>query len=32
MIKKADLKDSVKFHTAMGFDEANRIVCFKKKL
>lgn len=24
--------DSFKFHMAMGFDEANRIICFKKKL
>ena len=23
---------SLKFHMAMGFDEANRIICFKKKL
>ena len=23
---------SLKFHLAMGFDEANRIICFKKKL
>ena len=23
---------SLKFHIAMGFDEANRIICFKKKL
>ena len=23
---------SFKFHMAMGFDEANRIICFKKKL
>ena len=24
--------DSFKFHMAMGFDEANRIICFKKRL
>ncbi len=24
--------DSFKFHMAMGFDEANRIICFKKKI
>ena len=23
---------SLKFHIAMGFDEANRIICFKKKI
>ncbi len=22
--------DSLKFHLAMGFEEANRIICFKK--
>ena len=27
-----DNMDSLKFHMAMGFDEANRIICFKKKL
>lgn len=24
--------DSLKFHLAMGFEEANRIICFKKKI
>lgn len=24
--------DSLAFHTAMGFDEANRIICFRKSL
>lgn len=24
--------DSIKFHLAMGFDEVNRIICFKKNL
>ena len=24
--------DSFKFHMAMGFDEANRIICFKKRI
>ena len=24
--------DSLKFHIAMGFDEANRIICFKKRI
>lgn len=24
--------DSLKFHIAMGFDEANRIICFKKNI
>lgn len=24
--------DSLKFHTAMGFDEVNRIICFKKNI
>ena len=23
---------SLKFHIAMGFEEANRIICFKKRL
>ena len=27
-----DNMDSFKFHMAMGFDEANRIICFKKIL
>lgn len=27
-----DNADSFKFHMAMGFDEANRIICFKKKI
>lgn len=27
-----DNTDSLKFHLAMGFDEANRIICFIKKL
>ena len=27
-----DNVDSLKFHTAMGFEEANRIICFTKKL
>lgn len=27
-----DNTTSFKFHMAMGFDEANRIICFKKKL
>ena len=27
-----DNMDSFKFHMAMGFDEANRIICFKKRL
>lgn len=27
-----DNSDSFKFHSAMGFDEANRIICFKKSL
>lgn len=27
-----DNTDSLKFHMAMGFDVANRIICFKKKL
>lgn len=27
-----DNVDSFKFHMAMGFNEANRIICFKKKL
>ncbi len=27
-----DNVDSFKFHMAMGFDEANRIICFKKRL
>ena len=27
-----DNTNSLKFHMAMGFDEANRIICFKKKL
>ncbi len=25
-------KDSLKFHLKMGFEEANRIICFTKKL
>ncbi len=25
-------EDSLKFHLKMGFEEANRIICFKKKL
>ena len=29
---EADNMDSFKFHMAMGFDEANRIICFKKNL
>ena len=24
--------DSLRFHTAMGFEEANRIICFRKEL
>ncbi len=24
--------DSLQFHLAMGFEEANRIICFKKEL
>lgn len=27
-----DNTNSLKFHMAMGFDEANRIICFKKEL
>lgn len=27
-----DNEDSLKFHIAMGFHEANRIICFNKKL
>ena len=27
-----DNADSLRFHLAMGFTEANRIICFKKKL
>ena len=27
-----DNEDSLKFHMAMGFEEANRIICFKKEL
>lgn len=27
-----DNADSLSFHMAMGFEEANRIICFKKKL
>ncbi|MBQ8782828.1 MAG: GNAT family N-acetyltransferase [Clostridia bacterium] len=27
-----DNSDSFNFHMAMGFEEANRIICFKKKL
>ena len=27
-----DNYDSFKFHSAMGFDEANRIICFKKRI
>ena len=27
-----DNKRSFKFHIAMGFDEANRIICFKKRI
>ena len=27
-----DNVDSFKFHMAMGFDEANRIICFKKRI
>lgn len=29
---RTDYVDSFKFHMAMGFDEANRIICFKKKI
>ena len=29
---EADNMDSFKFHMAMGFDKANRIICFKKNL
>ena len=27
-----DNRESLKFHLAMGFEEANRIICFKKKI
>ncbi|MBO4330626.1 MAG: GNAT family N-acetyltransferase [Oscillospiraceae bacterium] len=27
-----DNADSLRFHIAMGFEEANRIICFKKRL
>jgi aminoglycoside 6'-N-acetyltransferase I len=27
-----DNTDSLKFHTAMGFEETNRIICFKKTI
>ncbi|MCR4576402.1 MAG: GNAT family N-acetyltransferase [Clostridiales bacterium] len=27
-----DNRDSLKFHLAMGFEEANRIICFRKAL
>ena len=27
-----DNSDSLRFHLAMGFEEANRIICFRKKL
>ena len=27
-----DNTDSLSFHTAMGFEEANRIICFRKEL
>ena len=27
-----DNNDSLNFHIAMGFEEANRIICFKKRL
>lgn len=27
-----DNADSLSFHTAMGFEEANRIICFRKEL
>ena len=27
-----DNTDSLKFHTAMGFDEVNRIICFRKDI
>lgn len=27
-----DNDDSLKFHIAMGFEETNRIICFKKKM
>ncbi|MEG2090881.1 aminoglycoside 6'-N-acetyltransferase, partial [Niameybacter sp.] len=27
-----DNEDSLKFHLSTGFDEANRIICFNKKL
>ena len=38
MIKKAGTEDSriaaesLKFHLQLGFEEANRIICFKKNL
>ncbi len=27
-----DNEDSLKFHLAMGFEEANRIICFRKEI
>ena len=27
-----DNEDSLKFHMSLGFEEANRIICFRKKL
>ena len=27
-----DNVDSLRFHTAIGFEETNRIICFKKRL
>lgn len=27
-----DNTDSLKFHMAMGFEEANRVICFKKNI
>ena len=27
-----DNVDSLKFHLAMGFEETNRVICFKKEL
>ena len=29
---EVDNTDSIRFHTALGFEEANRIICFRKDL
>lgn len=31
-IKYVDNKESLEFHKAIGFEEVNRIICFRKNL